>query len=112
MKRPIRQCVKCGVVLRYDDILAAGPFSCPSCHTKLQAPDSYARWIGLGNLLFSTAVFRLLGFSDLHLLYSVMLAWLPVQYLAINLVKYAIPPKIEIYLPNDSTLRLGDGPHS
>jgi len=106
MKIPIRSCVQCGAPLRTEDILAAGPFPCPSCHTKLQAPNSYAGWIGLANLLISAAVSRVIGFSGLHLLYAVIVAWLPVQYLALSLVRYVIPPKIEIYLPKDASLNL------
>jgi len=80
--------------------MAAGRFPCPDCGTQLQAPHSYARWLGLCNLLFSLALLTALGFRGLHLLYAVGLAWVPVQFLAINLVKYAIPPKIETALPS------------
>ena len=52
------------------------------------------------------------GFVGLHLLYAVLLAWFPVQYLALSLVKYVIPPKIKAYLPEDATLHLRDGPRS
>ena len=112
MKRPVRRCVKCGVVLKYGDILAAGPFPCPSCQTRLQAPSSYGRWILLGSLIFSALVLRVLGLDGFHLLYATLLAWVVVNYLAIQLLKYAIPPKIDVYVPRDSTLRLGDGPRS
>jgi hypothetical protein len=82
--------------------MAAGRFQCPNCGTQLQAADSYARWLGVGNLLFSLALFVALGFRGVHLFYAVALAWVPFQFLLINLAKYAIPPKIEIALPSKS----------
>lgn len=110
MNRQIRRCVKCGAPLTYQEIRAAGPFPCPICHAQLQAPNSYGHWITLGNLLFSAIVFLLLGLRGFHLFFAVLLVWLPVEYVALNMVKYSIPPKIELYLPKDATLRLRDGP--
>ena len=112
MKKPVRACVKCGTSLQYNQILAAGPFSCPVCHAQLQVPDAYALWIAVGNLLFSAVVFGTLGFRGLHLLYAILLVWLPIQYIAINFLNFVIPPKIEIYLPKNATLHLRSGPRS
>jgi hypothetical protein len=55
-------------------------------------------------------VFAALGFRGLHLLSAVLVASVPVLYLEVMFMKYLIPPKIEIYVPKDSTLRLHDGP--
>ena len=60
---------------------------------------SYARWLGLGNLLISLVLFAALGFRGFHLLCAVALAWFPVQFLALNLVKFAIPPQIGFAIP-------------
>src|SRR5487761_1885222 len=86
MKRPTRTCVSCGARLEPSQIRAAGPFPCPSCHTQLQAPSSYAHWISASNLLFSAIVFFTLGFRSLHLLYAVLLSWFPLQFLLSSLV--------------------------
>jgi hypothetical protein len=50
MKRP-QNCVKCGATLTTKEILAAGPFPCPTCHTQLQAAESYGVWVGYGSAL-------------------------------------------------------------
>jgi len=110
MGRPIRSCVKCGATLTYDQIREAGPFPCPTCHAQLQAAGYYGHLVGLGSILLATLVFTALGFRGFHLLYAVLAALVPVVFLAMNLVKYVIPPKIEIYLPKDATLNLRDGP--
>jgi hypothetical protein len=109
VSRLLSGCPKCGAHLRGREVLAAGPFPCPNCHARLQARGSYAAWIGVGNVLASGCAFRLLGLGGLHLLYAVLLAWLPVQYAALHLVKYALPPRVSEYLPRDSTLRLRGG---
>jgi hypothetical protein len=110
MKSLLRSCVVCGNPLKYEEILSAGPFPCPTCNARLQAPKSYGRWIALGSLLLPAVVFWALGFGGLHLLYAILLTWFPVGYLALHLVKYVMPPKIEIYLPEDTRLRLRSGP--
>lgn len=112
MTRPARYCVSCGLQLTIEKILAAGPFRCPACHTQLQAPDSYAYWIGIGSVLLTALGTMALGFRGLHLLYAILVVLVPIWYLAINVVKYFIPPKIEIYVPEDTSLHLGDGPRS
>jgi len=91
--------VKCGARLKPREILTAGPFPCRNCHTQLQAPSSYGRWIGFGSLLLAVAVFFGLGFGGLHLLCAVLLSWFPIVYLAVQFVKYAVPPKIVIAVP-------------
>jgi hypothetical protein len=111
MKRSVGACIKCGAALGYDDILAAGPFSCPQCHTRLQAPDSYGHITGFGSILVTVVALAAWGFRGFHLLYASLIALVPVVYLAINLVKYVVPPKIEFYLPEDATLDLRDRSH-
>ena len=107
MKR-LQNCVKCGAALTRKEILAAGPFPCPTCHTQLQAPESYGLWVGYGSALLDGLLFWALGVRNLYLVPAVLLAWFPTVYLAVNLLKYVIPQKIEIYLPKDATLRLRD----
>jgi hypothetical protein len=65
-----------------------------------------------GSILLVTAVLVVLGLRGLSLLYAVLLAIVPVLYIEVNFLKYLIPPRIEIYLPEDATLRLRGGPHS
>jgi hypothetical protein len=40
-----------------------------------------------------------LGFRGFHLLYAVLLFLVVIDFLAIHLLKYAVPPKIEIAVP-------------
>src|SRR5260370_27970863 len=105
MKRP-QNCVKCGATLTRKEILAAGPFQCPTCHTQLQAAESYGLWVGYGSALVDGLVFWAFGVRSLYLVLAVILAWFPSVCLTVNLLKYFIPPKIEIYLPKDATMRL------
>lgn len=100
--------VKCGATLTRKEILAAGPFPCPTCYTQLQAAESYGVWVGYGSALMNGLVFWVFGVRSLYLVLAVILAWFPTVCLAVSLVKYVIPPKIEIYLPKDATLRLRD----
>lgn len=95
----IRFCPQCNAPLKRSQIIAAGVFPCPNCGTQLQAPASYAGWLGLGNLLISLVVLVVLGFRGLHLLCAIGIAWVPVQFLALNLVKYALPPRIGFAIP-------------
>lgn len=106
MSWAVSRCPKCDAEIRSRDIRAAGPFSCPNCSSRLQAPEAYARWIGLGNVLVTGLAFRLLGFDHLHLLYAVLLDWFPVQVVALRVVRYAVPPRLREYLPRQATLRL------
>lgn len=112
MKRPTRTCVKCGASLRYSEIMPAGPFPCRVCHAQLQASESYTQWTGWGSILVATLVFAALGFRGLYLLCAVLVASVPVVYVAANFLKYLIPPKIETYLPKNTTLDLRGGPPS
>jgi hypothetical protein len=89
-------CSKCGGALQPAQILAAGPFPCPNCQTILQAAKTYGRWIGAGSLILSVAASLLLGFKGLHLLYSILVLLAVIDYLALHLLKYAVPPKIEL----------------
>lgn len=109
MKFLTRSCPRCGAQLEIREILAAGPFPCSSCHAQLQAPESYVGWIGLGNVLALVSAFGLLGLRGLHLLGAVLVAWFPIQFVALGTVKYVLPPKVVEYLPQDSTLRLRGG---
>jgi hypothetical protein len=106
VKATIRLCPQCCLPLKWWQISAAGVFPCPHCGTQLQAPASYARWLGLGNLLVSLVLFAALGFRGFHLFYTIALAWVPVQFLALNLVKGAIPPQIGFAIPEKSYRQL------
>lgn len=110
MQGPLRTCVRCGAALRHRNIRPAGPFPCPACHTLLQAPESYIQWGFWGGISLAALLLVGLGFRGLHLLSAVLFAVVPVLYLEVFFLKYLIPPKIEAYLPKDSTLRLRDGP--
>lgn len=59
-----------------------------------------------------TLFFAAIGLRGLHLVGAVLVAFVPVLYVAANFLKHAFSPKIEIYLPEDSTLNLRGGPHS
>jgi hypothetical protein len=111
MRRPIRKCVKCGSVLKPEHVVAAGPFSCTVCHTQLQAAGSYTQLIGWGSVLFPALLLAGVGLRGLRLLVAVLVAFVPVLYVATNFIKYLFPPRIELYLPEDGTLRLKNGPH-
>ena len=109
MNRPLRTCVKCGASLKYRDIRPAGPFQCPTCRTRLQAAESYAQWTGWGSIAIAGLILAGLGFRGLRLFAALLFAVVPVLYLEVSLLKYLIPPKIETYVPKDSTLRIRDG---
>lgn len=98
MKR-LAKCPNCEALLMPWEIRGAGTFSCPYCGTQLQATESYGHWISLGNVGLSTGIFLALGFRGFHLLYAVLLAWLPVEFIAINSLPWVVPPKIEIAKP-------------
>lgn len=98
MKR-VRQCPSCEASLQPWEIRGAGTFTCPYCDRTLQAAAAYSNWISICNVLFCTGVFILLGFRGLHLLYAILLAWWPVEFIAGNLLLWVIPPKIEIAKP-------------
>jgi hypothetical protein len=108
MQRP--RCVKCGAVLEPKHIVAAGPFPCPVCHTQLQASSTYTQLLGWGSVVVPALVLASLGFRGIQLVCAVLIAFVPILYVAINFIKYLLPPRIEIYLPEDSTLRLRNGP--
>lgn len=108
VKRPLRTRVKCGAALKYRDIRPARPFPCPVRHTLLQAPWSYTQWTGWGSIALAALVLAALGLRGYHLLSAVLFASVPVLYLEVFVLKYLIPPRVETYLPKDSTLRLRD----
>lgn len=113
MKRPIRTCPKCGAALRYEEIMPTGPlFPCPVCHAQLQIPDYYGLSIWAGAIGLPALVFAALGFSWMHLIVAELIVIYPVLYLALRFLKYIIPPKIEIYFPDETTLNLRNGPRS
>ena len=94
-----RKCPNCEALLSPWEIRGAGSFVCPYCATRLEPAESYAYWIGLANVAASTGLLLALGFRGFHLLYAVLLAWLSVQFIAINLLPWVVPPKIEIAKP-------------
>jgi hypothetical protein len=113
VKRPIRSCVKCGTLLKPQEISVALPFRCPSCQTKLQVPNDYGYRLFLGSLLVGVAGSLSLGIRGLELVLAVLLSWLPINYLAYKFVKYVVPPTIEIAVPRlplRQTLRALKGP--
>jgi hypothetical protein len=91
MKR-LSKCPHCAAMLQPWEIRGAGSFGCPYCETRLQASNSYGRRIDLANLLVSAAVFLALGLRGLHLVLAVVLVWWPVEFLAINLLIWVLPP--------------------
>lgn len=92
-------CPKCGAPLKPTEIVVAGLFLCPNCGTRLQAPRIYGEWIAIGSLLLSVFVSLVSGFRGFHLLYAVLLLLVVIDFLAIHLLKYAVPPRIEIAVP-------------
>lgn len=79
---------------------------CPNCGTKLQAPPRYGRWIALSSLGLSIVTSLGLGFRGFHLIYAILLSLVVIDFLALQLVKYAVPPKIEIVVPRTPLRRL------
>jgi hypothetical protein len=106
MNKPVRKCPTCGVSLTRQQIRAGGSFPCPACKTLLQASEYYAISTLLASLLVCAVVFAALGFRGLRLLYALLLALVPVIYLAANYFKYLILPKIEYYVPRNMDLSL------
>jgi hypothetical protein len=99
VKRPFRNCVKCGAPLKPQEISAALPFRCPSCQTELQVSNDYGYRLFLGSLLVAVAGSLGLGIRGIDLVLAVLLSWLPIDYLAYKFVKYIVPPTIEIAVP-------------
>jgi hypothetical protein len=85
-----------------------GPFPCPVCHTLLQAPWTYTQWTGWGSIALAALVLAALGFRGLQLLSAVLFASVLVLYSEVFFLKYLIPPRVESYMPKESTLRLRD----
>jgi len=52
-----------------------------------------------GEFALSVVASLMLGFRGFHLLYVVLPLFVVIGYLAIHLLKYAVPPKIEIAVP-------------
>jgi small basic protein len=98
MTRSVK-CAGCGASLMPRDVVAAGPFSCPSCGARLQATKRYADRISLGSLLFSVVASLALGYKGLHLLYEILLLLLVFNVLGLRLLKYVVPPRIEVAVP-------------
>ena len=99
MRRPVRSCTNCDGTLKFSDIPAAGTFSCPLCGMKLRAAGSYARWIGLGNVILCTILFALSGLRGPTLALAVALVHFPIQFVALRCMVQLIPPRIEIAGP-------------
>jgi hypothetical protein len=106
----VRTCVKCGAVLRRRNVWAVGPFPCPVCHVQLAAPRSYGRIGFLVSFVLCGITFLFLGIRGDNLLFTLVIALYPILYFIANLLKYLIPPTIELYLPEGATLNLRDGP--
>jgi hypothetical protein len=84
------------------------PFPCTSCQTQLQAIEScgqIAVWVGV---LVSIGVFYVAGLRGLSLAFAGLTGFVPVVYIVVYFLKYFVPPRIQTYLPKDSTLRLRD----
>jgi hypothetical protein len=110
MQRPRLTCVKCAAALKPKDIVAAGPFPCPVCQTQLQVPGFYTQLIAWGSVIIPALVLAVLGLRGVRLLCGVLVAFVPILYVATNFTKYLVRPRLELYLPEDATLRLRDGP--
>jgi hypothetical protein len=106
MLRPERRCVKCGRLLRYREIRVVGPFPCSGCQTQLQAVETYIQVAAWGGVLLSVVAFYIAGLRDLRLICAVLLTFVPIVFVSGNFLKYLVPPRIERYLPKDTTLRL------
>ena len=102
--------MKCGAELKPEHIVAAGPFPCPRCHVQLQASSTYTQLIGWGSAIVSGLVLAAFGLRGVRLVCAIFVVFVPVLYAATNFMKYVFPPRIEIYLPDDATLRLRNGP--
>lgn len=109
MRRSNRACPKCGAVLRYEEIMPNGPrFPCPFCDTELQVPDYYISLAWIGAIATPALILWAFGLSWLYIILAEFMVLYPVFYLTFRYVKYVIPPKIEIYLPNETELHLRD----
>jgi hypothetical protein len=53
-----------------------------------------------------------LGFRGWKLFCGVLIAWLPIDVIAMGVITYMFPPKIEIYYPRKYALRIGKDPDS
>jgi hypothetical protein len=94
-----RTCPHCGVPLKPGQIRGAGIFPYPNCQAHLQASTRYGQWVGLASFLLAVGASFALGFAGLHLIYAILLLTVIADVLLINLLKYAIPPKITAALP-------------
>jgi hypothetical protein len=103
-------CPLCDASLGPGEIVAAGRFFCRACRGEVQASKAYGRWIFLGTLFLLIAIFWFLGFRGQRLIYAVLVAFVPLDVLAVRTLKYLIPPNLEPYVPNPPFGR-GDGPH-
>lgn len=90
-------CPECCARLEPGQILAAGHFPCPNCHAQLQAPFGYGQLIGLACLVFSVVTSLALGFRGFRLLYVIPTLLVLSDFLALQLLKYAVPPKKIIF---------------
>jgi hypothetical protein len=102
--------MKCAAALKPKDIVAAGPFPCPVWQTQLQVPAFYTQLIGWGSVIIPALVLAVLGLRGVRLLCGVLVAFVAILYVATNFTKYLVRPRLELYLPEDVSLRLRDGP--
>lgn len=99
---PTRACPKCHAILRAADIAPAGTFECPHCRTRLQAPNSFGVWVAAASLVSSVALSLGIGLRGVRLFSAAAILLLIIDVIAINLVKYVVPPKIQLATPPKS----------
>jgi hypothetical protein len=85
-------------------------FPCPNCRPKLRVPDLYVLSIPAGFAALPALILTALGLSWQRIVIGVLIAFFPVFYFGIKFLKYIIPPKVEPYLPQETTLNLRGGP--
>lgn len=106
MIAPMRKCPKCGMGIKALYIMVSGPFRCPFCDVKLQAAETYmyvAFWVWMP---LAVILLYVCGFRELQLILLVLLSLLFEIFFVANILKFIIPPTIQVYLPHDTTLRL------
>ena len=103
-------CPLCDASLGASEIVAAGRFFCRACRGEIQASKAYGRWIFLGTLCVAIAIFWFFGFRAQRLIYATVIAFIPLDVLAIRTLKYLLPPNLVPYVPH-ATFGRGEGPH-
>jgi RNA polymerase subunit RPABC4/transcription elongation factor Spt4 len=99
---PTRACPKCHKPLRAANIAPAGSFECPHCRTRLQAPNSFGVSVAVASLISSVALSLGIGLRGVRLFSAAAILLVIIDFVAINVVKYVIPPKIQLASPSKS----------